>query len=142
MTADKYTAGGIRYGDCDTFPPGSVPVCAACRKPYINAQTPVYVGEKHYHKACVPTTSGKAMTHDEDVRLVDYLRKRLVQAADRDHVDYAIDARHADHEAIAAVIALVQEHEAFVPDHRCGIDALQGCDLCAAHDHAEEVLHR
>jgi len=36
----------------------------------------------------------------------------VVEAADRDHVDYAIDAGHADHEAIAAVIALVQEHEA------------------------------
>ena len=37
--------------------------------------------------------------------------------------------------------ALLAEHEAFVSDHRCGIDGLQGCDYCAAHDNAERVIH-
>lgn len=89
------------------------------------------------------------MSHDEDVRLVDYLRKRLVQAADRDHVDYAIDARHADHEAIAAVIALVQEHEAIAQLKAFGDDpdlatpvamGILSAALEAAHDNAERVL--
>ena len=49
----------VRYGDCDSFPPGSVPVCAACRKSYIIPETPVYVGDKHYHSVCVPTMTGQ-----------------------------------------------------------------------------------
>ncbi len=60
------------------------------------------------------------MSHDEDVRLVDYLRKRLVQAADRDHVDYAVDARHADHEALAQIANLRAERDALMEEHEAG----------------------
>ncbi|MCK9629000.1 MAG: hypothetical protein M0R37_10465 [Bacteroidales bacterium] len=60
------------------------------------------------------------MSHDEDVRLVDYLRKRLVQAADRDHADYASAARERDHAALAQIANLRAERDALMEEHEAG----------------------
>lgn len=124
----------VRYGDCDSFPPGSVPVCSACRKPYLIPETPVYVGERHYHKACVPTA------HDEDVRLVRELTLYPIQP----YPARGATANAAFGRILARYDALMREHEAVAllkDAWEIGLGVRGASEVViAAHDKVEGML--
>ena len=90
-----------------------------------------------------PTVDANRPTHDEDVRLVreGFLPMSRV-CLDTDCSTCRPDdcAHPALDRILARYDALMEEHEAFVTDHSCGIDALQGCDYCAAHDKVEGMM--